>query len=86
MIGFMGGVLGVFGAFLVGKIANLIIHEVNSKIDFDLFQLTYGQIIFFILFSMFLGLLASFLPVFKASKLNPIDALRYEGVFLVFYF
>ncbi|MFD6509937.1 ATP-binding cassette domain-containing protein [Bacillus sp. NPDC060175] len=78
MIGFMGGALGVFGAFLVGKIANLIIHEVNSKIDFELFQLTYGQIIFFILFSMFLGLLASFLPAFKASKLNPIDALRYE--------
>ncbi|MFV0941179.1 ABC transporter ATP-binding protein/permease [Bacillus thuringiensis] len=78
MIGFMGGVLGVCGSLLVGKIANIIIHEVNNKIDFELFQLTYSQIIFFILFSMFLGLLASFIPAFKASKLNPIDALRYE--------
>lgn len=78
MIGFMGGTLGVLGAFLVGKIANFIIHEVNDKMDFELFQLNYKQVAFFILFSMFLGLLASFLPASKASKLNPIEALRYE--------
>lgn len=66
----LGGVIGVaggcFGAHLVGKLNSWPIHVTPSSI-----------VISFV-FSAAVGLFFGFYPALRASRLNPIDCLRYE--------
>lgn len=78
MIGILGGVLGALSCFIIGKFGNLVIQKVLSKPDLELFQFDLLQVLVIILFSGFLGMIASFIPSYKAAKLNPVEALRYE--------
>ena len=80
LIGFWGAFLGIAGAILIGSIGN----SYASKYFFESFE-GYSLVAFkpLSLFSIMLliciiAFLAGVLPAFRASRLNPIEALRYE--------
>ncbi len=64
--GLIGVICGVTGANLVGKLQNwpILVTESSIIISFT--------------FSALVGVFFGFYPAFRASKLNPIDCLRYE--------
>ena len=64
--GAIGVVLGIVAANAIGEVNNWpIVIEVSSAV-------------YSFLFSAFVGMFFGFYPAFRASKLNPIDCLRYE--------
>lgn len=80
MLGFWGSAFGIIISMIVGNIANKVAVETFLK-DFPTFQLTIFEPITMIsiaLTIMFIAFLAGTLPARRASKKNPIDALRYE--------
>ncbi|HZG59620.1 MAG TPA: ATP-binding cassette domain-containing protein [Anoxybacillus sp.] len=78
IIGTIGGILGVLGSIIVGKTSNYVIETVMNKHNLDIFQFNLTQMVFLIIFSGLLGVLASFIPANKAAKQNAVEALRYE--------
>ncbi|MEZ0360734.1 MAG: ABC transporter permease [Hydrogenobacter sp.] len=64
--GFVGIILGVVSSYLMSKAFswNILISIPDILIAFS--------------FSFFVGILFGFYPAYKASNLNPVDALRYE--------
>lgn len=78
VIGVLGGIIGVAGAFIIGSGANWIIEDVMNKKGLGIFQYNPFQIIIIIGFSALLGVIASFIPAYKASKQTALEALRYE--------
>ena len=80
MLGFWGSVIGVVVSIIIGTIASGVAHETFLK-DFPTFQLTIFEpltMLGIVAMIMFIAFLAGTLPARKASKKNPIDALRYE--------
>ena len=65
-----GGILGVIAGIILAKIISAIA-EVPSVISIP-------SVIVAVVFSMVIGVAFGILPSIKASKLNPIEALRYE--------
>lgn len=66
----LGGILGIILAFF----ASLgISHLMDIPFSFD-----YSVALFAFLFSAFIGILFGYIPAKRASRLNPIDALRHE--------
>ena len=64
--GALGVALGIGAAHAIGEINHWpIVIEVSSAI-------------YSFLFSAFVGMFFGFYPAYRASKLNPIDCLRYE--------
>jgi len=69
LLGMLGGIIGI----LIGGFVALIVILVGFDAVFDL------QLILFALsFSFGVGIISGFLPAWDASKLPPIEALRYE--------
>jgi putative ABC transport system permease protein len=64
--GFIGIVLGVSGSFIIAKFASWA-----TELPFKAILLAVG-------FSAGIGIFFGFYPAHKASKLLPIEALRYE--------
>lgn len=80
MLGFWGSVIGVIVSMIIGNIASGIAHE-TFLADFPTFKLTIFEpltMIGIVAVIMLIAFLAGTLPARKASKKNPIDALRYE--------
>lgn len=79
-LGFWGGLIGSIVAIIIGFVLNRLAQGSFLKgfEGFTLFIFPQFNIIGIILGTMIIGLLAGTLPAIKASKLNPIDALRYE--------
>ncbi|NQU95970.1 MAG: lipoprotein-releasing ABC transporter permease subunit [Candidatus Omnitrophica bacterium] len=93
-LGFMTGLLGAFlgsccGIFIAGNI-NVIADQIEKITGFSLFpsdiyylseipsKIVPGDIAFIAVFALFLAVLASLYPAWKASRLNPVEAIRYE--------
>ena len=70
IISLMGAVAGIIAGILVGNVVALILHTG--------FVVPWGWVIAGIFVCSFVGLGAGLYPAHKASKLDPIVALRYE--------
>ena len=81
IMGFLGGVGGVavgYGAGLVVNLGfNLLAKNLGGK-PLELFYTPGIFIGFIIFFSTIVGFLTGVFPSYRASKLNPLDALRYK--------
>ncbi len=70
IISLMGAVCGVFLGVALGNVISLLL---NTG-----FVVPWNWVLFGVVICSIVGLLAGLYPAFKASRLNPIEALRYE--------
>ena len=90
LIGTLGAFLGAACGIAIAKNINYIASSIERLTGFALFpsdiyylseipvKIVSGDIIFIAIFSLVLAILASLYPAWKASRLNPVDAIRYE--------
>ena len=75
LMGFVGGIFGI----ILGIAVALIVGEIASNSGFLLLIKVEIPLLFFgLLFSFLVGMISGTLPAYQASKLKPVDALRYE--------
>ena len=76
IIGFIGGVIGV----LLGSGIAYLTGFIAKGAGFSLLKivLDWRIVVFGLIFAVILGMFSGFLPARQASKLSPVDALRYE--------
>lgn len=80
LIGFWGAVLGTVVGIVVGLIANqVLIRTYGASFEgYNLFVFTIPSIALVMLIVCTIAFLAGVLPAFRASRLIPIESLRYE--------
>lgn len=81
IIGFLGGICGTGVGILAAEIfnggVNILARTLGGQL-IDLFVYPTWFIIFIILLSTLVGLIAGLWPARRAEKMNPLDALRYK--------
>ena len=81
VMGFLGGIGGVAVGYIGGEIANIGINFLANTFggqSLDLFYRPLWFVFFIIIFSTIIGFITGIYPSAKASKLNPLSALRYK--------
>ena len=81
IMGFLGGLGGVIMGLLGGELFNALINLLASRFggaSVDLFYSPFWFVALIIAFAAFVGFLTGFVPARRASKIDPLDALRYK--------
>jgi putative ABC transport system permease protein len=81
IIGFLGGIFGVFIGYLAGMVSNFglnILARAFGGQHMNIFYSPSWFVLIIIFFSTFIGLATGIYPSIKASRINPLDALRYK--------
>lgn len=81
VVGFLGGISGILMGVILGLSINLLMNLVASQFggqSVNLFSFPLKFLTFIALFSAAVGYLTGIFPARRASKLNPLDAIRYE--------
>lgn len=81
VVGFLGGVSGILMGVVLGFSVNVLMNFVASQFGgqaVNLFSFPFKFLLFIALFSAAVGYLTGIFPARRASKLNPLDAIRYE--------
>jgi len=73
LIGMVGGTGGVIIGILSSKLISSFA-GITSPSTYEVSLIVFGAI----LFAVLIGMIAGAIPAYRASKLNPVDALRYE--------
>lgn len=81
IMGFLGGVGGVAIGFTGGFVFNQLINFIASRLGGQSVNLFYSPpwfVLAIIVFAAFVGLITGFIPARRASKIDPLEALRYK--------
>jgi putative ABC transport system permease protein len=80
LIGFWGAIFGIVAGLVIGAIANFYLARtyLESFEGYSLFVFTIPSILFVLILVCIIAFIAGVLPALRASRLNPIEALRYE--------
>jgi len=80
LIGFWGAIIGIAGGIIVGNIVNVFLTRayLESFEGYSIFVFTPFAVLFVLLLVCAIAFAAGVLPALRASRLNPIEALRYE--------
>jgi putative ABC transport system permease protein len=80
LIGFWGAAFGIVGGIVIGSIANFYLARtyLESFEGYTLFVFTIPSMLFVLLLVCAIAFFAGVLPALRASRLHPIEALRYE--------
>jgi putative ABC transport system permease protein len=76
LLAFLGGVIGVVGGIALGLLGSYLIRAF-AGLDWQ-FVISFWQIILAAAVALIVGLVFGLYPAYRAAKLSPIDALRYE--------
>lgn len=78
-IGFLAGIISGIATYLLGFIVNDIFKNHFSYYQIDgLFHFTIYHAIIMVAISIIIGLIAAFIPAYKATKVSPVTSLRSE--------
>lgn len=80
-MGIFGGIIGVAFGYFLSRVTNKVIDAiaVNSGGDpATLFIFPFWFVALVLIFAITTGLLTGFYPAIRASKINPLDVIRYE--------
>ena len=81
VMGFLGGMGGLFLGTAVGEGVNVFVNMLAHRFhgpSVNLFYSPFWFVLVIIIFSTVIGFLTGVYPSIRASKLNPLDALRYK--------
>ena len=81
IIAFLGGIIGIAIGVIVGVILNLTLNALATQfggVAVSLFAYPLWFILFIAGFSAVVGFLTGIFPSRRASRINPLDAIRYE--------
>lgn len=81
VVGFLGGLSGILMGVTLGVVVNVFLNFVAGQFGGQavrLFSFPLSFLTFIALFSAAVGFLTGIFPARRASKLNPLDAIRYE--------
>ena len=77
LLGLVGGIIGIFLGYVISKTIEFIaVNSLNTNLLKAVFPMY--LILGCLVFAFLIGALSGTIPALKASKLKPVDALRYE--------
>ncbi|MEN6292961.1 MAG: FtsX-like permease family protein, partial [Methanobacterium sp.] len=78
MVGLVGGILGVMLGVIVSTIFPMLGMTMMRGGGSSDIYLDHDLMAFGLLLAVLIGVVSGVIPAFRASKLKPVDALRYE--------